>query len=293
MAKRRMLLLGASGYLGTQISTACKRDQAWSFAGTCCSIPKDGLIRLDVTDEQQVRALLAETMPEVVIWSLMSGTDEWAVMQKGLTALLDHLPQRTKLLFLSTDGIFGQGTGHFSEEAQGVPLDDRNPLSVYTNAKLWGEKLIRERHGNHVIVRVGPIYGKNSSGMWDKRVSAFREQLENGAHVYRPGNLYKTFIHVEDGAAAIHELSSGSFTGTLHVGPLQKESYFSFHQKIAKSLGWAVELLKESAIAEEESRERGVPLDTSLDTMKATRLLATTFRNVGDERITLPGEEDR
>ena len=76
----------------------------------------------------------------------------------------------------------------------------------------------------------------------------------------------------------ICELAAGAFTGTLHLGPSAKESYYSFFRKLAAALGLNVNLIKENRLSEEEARERGVPLDTSLDTRMASRLLHTRFR---------------
>lgn len=153
-------------------------------------------------------------------------------------------------------------------------------MAGYCLAKIRGEALVRERHANHLILRFGPIYGKNGEGAWDKRVSALALELEQGREVVRTGNLYKSFIQVEDLARAVTELVPSSYTGTLHLGPAEKESYYTFCRKMARGLGLNPDLIKEDELSDEKARELGIPLDTSLDTSKARAILHTTFRNV-------------
>ncbi|CAI8968309.1 NAD-dependent epimerase/dehydratase family protein [Brevibacillus sp. IT-7CA2] len=282
MEKRRVLLLGASGYLGSQIYQELLRDNAIDLMGTCFSAQAvHQLLRVDGTDPPSFSALLQEFSPHVVIWALMSATDERELIEKGLDVLLSQLPEKRKLIFISTDGIFGRGTGSYREEDPPEPLDERNPLATYSNAKIRGEARIRERHPNHVIVRVGPIYGRNVVGQWDKRVASMCEDLKAGREMSRTGNLYKTFVHVEDVGKAIHELLHGSYLGTLHLGPAKKESYYSFYKKMALALGLNADGVKETLLTEAEALERGIPLDTSLRTKKAHELLQTRFRQAG------------
>ncbi|TQK62607.1 dTDP-4-dehydrorhamnose reductase [Brevibacillus sp. AG162] len=282
MEKRRVLLLGASGYLGSQIYQELLRDNAIDLMGTCFSAQAvHQFLRVDVTDTPSFSLILQEFSPHVVIWALMSATDERELIEKGLEVLLSHLPEESKLIFISTDGIFGRGTGSYREEDPPEPLDERNLLAAYTNAKIRGEARIRKRHPNHVIVRVGPLYGRNAVGQWDKRVASMCADLEAGREVSRSGNLYKTFVHVEDVGSAIHELLHGSYLGTLHLGPAEKESYYSFYKKIALALGLTAEGVKETLLTEAEAQERGIPLDTSLRTKKARELLQTRFRQAG------------
>lgn len=281
-----MLLLGGSGYLGTQITNCLEQDGEHEMVSTCFTAESPAyLLRLDVTDKAAFTALLKEFNPEVVIWALMSRTDEHALITSGLNTLLEHLTEKSKLIYISSDGVFGQGTGGLGEDDEVIPLEETNPLAAYSHAKSAGEVLIRSRHDNHVIARIGPIYGRNCAGIWDKRVAAMQVELKAGREVVRAANLYKTFIHVEDVGRAITELTASSYTGTLHLGPEQKESYYSFFWKMAELLGMDTNLVKENQLSAQEARERGIPLDTSLDTRRARQVLHTPFRLVSSSVI--------
>lgn len=94
--------------------------------------------------------------------------------------------------------------------------------------------MTRERHDNHVIVRTGPIYGPDAGGQWDRRVRTLLASLERGERVVRSGNVFRTFVHVEDLASALAELLDSEWRGTLHLGPGGRESYWSFCRKMAR-----------------------------------------------------------
>lgn len=94
-------------------------------------------------------------------------------------------------------------------------------------------------------------------------MSAMLQQLVEGKELVRTSNLYKSFIHVEDLAAALYELVDSKYTGTIHLGPSEKESYYSFHWKMAGTLGLNQELIKDNQLASDEANNLGIPLDTS------------------------------
>jgi len=121
--KKRVLLLGASGYLGTQLMAVLRQDPELETIGTCCtSSAKKDLVRLDVTEPEPFLNLLEKFRPDEIIWVMMSGQKEQQLIGSGLGALLQWMTEKNRLLFVSTDGIFAQGTGGFTEEDEGMPL---------------------------------------------------------------------------------------------------------------------------------------------------------------------------
>lgn len=283
MQTRKVLVLGASGYLGTQLFHAFQNEPGTKAIGTCYSSRlHPHCVPLDVTDERHVQTVLREVDPDVVIWSLMSKEDEQHMVAAGLPLVLRQLSEYAKFIFFSTDGIFSRGEGGYTETDEGTPLNPANPLAGYTGAKIWGEAFLRLERPQSLIVRVGPIYGRTHAGRWDHRTAALLDGLRSGDEITRAGNLYKTFVHVEDVASAIFELAGSSWTGTLHLGPEQKESYASFARATATRFGFDPALIRETILSTEEASLRGIPLDTSLSTRLAHRLLRTRFRTIRD-----------
>ncbi|MGD8189919.1 sugar nucleotide-binding protein [Brevibacillus ginsengisoli] len=277
---KKVLVLGASGFLGGRILRELQSQSEVEALGTYCRSGSLGLKQLDVTAEGEFAKLYESFQPAVVIWSVMSGVNEDDLISRGLPRVVESLDPATKLVYLSTDGVFSDGLGNYNETHQPSYMQVDTPLAHYSNAKLQGEELILKCHSEHVIVRTGPIYGTDVNGEWDKRIAQLIEELTAGRQIVRSTNLYRSFIHVEDLAKATAEIAIGELSGYLHVGPDQKESYYTFNRKMAIKLGLPADLVVGSTVDPVEAKEKGLPLDTSLDTFHARSSLRTIFRRV-------------
>ena len=76
----------------------------------------------------------------------------------------------------------------------------------------------------------------------------------------------------------IYEISITDLKGIIHVGPKQKESYYSFFVKRLQQLGYDHQVINSYTIKTEKVPH--LPLNTSLNTQKASKVLKTHFRNV-------------
>jgi dTDP-4-dehydrorhamnose reductase len=277
----KVLVLGASGFLGRHVYEKLLGNNLFKETiGTSYLSSSGKLESINIIDCHSFQEFYKKQNPDTVIWAAMSISNEQQLIHAGLRNLLRVIDEQTKLIYVSTDGFFSNGKGNFDEEDEPTYLDQKNPLSIYTNAKLDGEEMIRKEHKNHIIIRTGPLYGKDFQGNWDSRVSALQTKLKANETYERADNLFKTFVHVEDLANAIIELSTTSFTGVLHVGPKTNESYYTFNLKIATLLNMNKSLVQPTQIPIEEAREKGIPLDTSFNTLKCSSLLTTVFREL-------------
>ncbi|MDN4608569.1 sugar nucleotide-binding protein [Sporosarcina highlanderae] len=277
----RVLVLGASGFLGGHVHHNLLKDNRFKeIVGTSKSSEIEGLYNIDINNEKKFGEFYRKYNPDFVIWAVMSADNEETLIHTGLKHLLNRMDKQTKLIYVSTDGIFSSGQGCFDEYAALSYLDTHNPLSAYTNAKLDGEKMIQKGHRNYIILRTGPLYGQDLNGNWDFRVLALQSALTANTPYKRADNLFKTFVHVEDLAHAISELLSIDYIGFLHVGPKTKESYYTFSLKMADKLKLDHTLIEPDRIPIKEAIRRGVSLDTSLNTEKCSSLLKTKFREV-------------
>lgn len=273
-----ILLLGASGYVGTAIYHRLASRPSVRLYGTeyRAQTTKEHML-LDVTQMEQVKACLAAAQPAIVIWALMG--QEERLIGRGLDNLLRVISPCTRLVYLSTDGVFGEGRGAYREEDATSETQSDSALAAYSNAKRKGEAMISERHPEHLIIRTGPVYGANPDGV-DRRTDTLVAALATGQPYGRADNVYRTFVHVDDLAAAIAELCEKDITGILHVGPSTKESHYTFSRKRAAKLGYSPEQVIVENVSEPTARLIGLPLDTSLCTKKVQGLLRTTFRSL-------------
>ncbi|MFJ8065118.1 sugar nucleotide-binding protein [Psychrobacillus sp. NPDC096426] len=275
----KILILGATGYLGSTLFDLASRKENVVVYGTS-RYPNENvnIIQVDVTDKLSIENVISQLEPEIIIWSIMDGEKENLLTDLGLTNLLTIIQKETRLIFLSTDALFVDGTGGFVESDKTGSLPSDAPLSTYVNAKMKAENIIRSCHINHVILRTGPLYGENFNQNIEQRTKRILKQIKEGQPTKAASNLYKTFVHVVDLSNAVLEVAMKEFTGMLHVGPMQKESYYSFYQKRLTQLGYDRSAVHPYLI--EEGHARHLPLDTSLNTKKAKDLLKTHFRAV-------------
>ncbi|MDX8364571.1 sugar nucleotide-binding protein [Cytobacillus sp. IB215665] len=274
----RIVVLGATGYLGSEIFVQLKKNYIASALYGTSTTKRENFIQLDVIDKENIESVVSHTQPNVVIWPLMSRNDERKLIHTGLNNVLSYMNRDTLFIYLSTDGLFSNGSGNYTEEDQASYLDVRNPMSHYTNAKIDGEQIIRRIHNNHLILRSGPIYGKNTQGQLDHRVAYVLNEISNGNKIERATNIFKTFVHVKDLAIAITKLMMMEHRGTLHVGPEHKESYYSFFQTLINQQD---DLIIPYEISEEEAEERAI--SHSLNTTICNSLLPHVFRKVDSE----------
>ncbi|TQR19427.1 sugar nucleotide-binding protein [Psychrobacillus vulpis] len=196
--------------------------------------------------------VIKQLEPDVVIWSLMNGEKENVLIDIGLTNVLAAIQKDTKLIYISTDALFVDGIGDYIEADQKGSLPKDAPLSTYVNAKRRAESIIKRRHVNHVILRTSPLYGEDFNQNIEQRTQRILIQIKEKQYTEATQNLYKTFVHVHDLAKAILEISVKEYTGILHLGPMQNESYYTFYKKRLKQLGYDNSVIQPHFIKEGE-----------------------------------------
>ncbi|WML33475.1 sugar nucleotide-binding protein [Clostridium sp. OS1-26] len=275
----KILILGASGFLGGKVYLKLKKQANFKVVGTCHkAYENDNLKRMNVKNVNDVKEIFNEYKPDVVVWCLLDRNNEKELTDIGLINIMRNIDNTTKFIYISTDA-FVEGKGNYSEELLLNHYNCGNPVAGYVNAKVKGEEIVKN-HKNHIIIRTGPLYGQDIEGNWDKRISNLIDSLSQNQTIHRSSNLYKTFVYVDDLADLIYEMIEMDFKGLIHVGPEQKESYYTFNRKMARKLGLDENLVIEDTISIENAIANGIPLDTSMNTSKCKMIFKTSFRNV-------------
>jgi dTDP-4-dehydrorhamnose reductase len=274
----RILILGATGFLGSTLFGLAENLNYTVFGSSRYANEKSKIIKLDVTDKNAVEQIIQEYLPDVVVWTLLSMNEEDVLINFGLTNLLSAISEETKLIFISTDGVFTEGKGGYTESDKTIPIAEEAPLATYVNSKMIGEKKIQDQHPKHIIIRTGPLYGNDLNQNIEQRTQKIIREVEEKGFFHAATNMYRTFVHIEDLSKVILELSTMDFNGLLHVGPLQKESYFSFYKKRLRGFGYDENVIKTSTINSNENPY--ILLDTSLNTQRVNDLLKSQFRSL-------------
>ena len=151
----KCLVTGAGGQLASSLVDR---------AGPSIQIDAVGIDELDITNAEQVEAVVSELRPDVILnaaaWTDVDGAESdedaaMAVNRDGPAHLADACARHgSRLMHVSTDFVFdGSGSSPCKVE------DPTSPLSVYGRSKLAGEKAVRDRLGSEaVIVRTAWLY---------------------------------------------------------------------------------------------------------------------------------------
>nr|WP_320115698.1 dTDP-4-dehydrorhamnose reductase [uncultured Desulfuromonas sp.] len=156
MGTLRIALIGANGMLASMFRrTTPPTVQLYPF----------DLPQFDLTDHDQVRSLLFDLAPEIIInCAAFTQVDNCETQQSlayavngagpGVLAEVAREIQAT-LVHISTDFVFsGEKTTPYTED------DPTGPISVYGKSKLQGEQTIRESGlSQYYIVRTSWLYG--------------------------------------------------------------------------------------------------------------------------------------
>ncbi|GAA5824175.1 hypothetical protein JCM11251_001552 [Rhodosporidiobolus azoricus] len=184
----KVVVTGASGLLGRAVLAAFTQA-GHDVRGTAFSRAEGDLVKLDLQDEQAVRAFLGEFAPEVVVHCAAERRPD-AVEQNPEAAnhlnvlvpsLLSSLSLGSTtstsrrvsfqvfllnpffLIYISTDYVFN---GNAPQPDGYEPLDDPAPTNAYGESKLRGEDRVLvglKDGGKGCVLRVPVLYGEAES----------------------------------------------------------------------------------------------------------------------------------
>ena len=168
----KVLVTGVAGQLGHDVVNELLA-RGCEPVGTDIMEPaeKTGVpfVRMDLTDEKQVRDCVLSVKPDAVIhcaaWTAVDAAEEEENREKvhRINALgTQYIAEAAKaadakMIYISTDYVFdGQGTRPWQP-------DDKNyaPLNVYGQSKLDGELAVSRILEKYFIVRIAWVFGLN------------------------------------------------------------------------------------------------------------------------------------
>lgn len=152
----KILILGYKGTLGQELKKSFEKEELVCF-------DKDNL---DLTDHKKTKEKIKDISPDVIInASAHTNVDAAENEEKELafqinSYAVENLAKSAKsidaiLIHFSTDYIFdGTTKGGYKEDA--AP----NPINIYGESKLLGEKLILENTKKYYIIRLSRLFGE-------------------------------------------------------------------------------------------------------------------------------------
>ena len=220
-----VLLAGAGGQVGTEVA-ALASD---AFRVTACT-----RARLDICDATAVAEMLAQSAPDVVVncaayTAVDRAEDEPALARAANADAVASLAaacarRNLPLIHLSTDYVFnGRASRPYCED------DPADPLGVYGETKLAGERALRQALERHVILRLSWVFGRVGRSFVDTILRLARERSEL--------TVVDDQIGAPAPAVAVAEAIQ-RIAGVITAENVPAEAWGTFHFAAAPALSW-------------------------------------------------------
>ena len=224
----KTLVLGGSGFVGFYIAR-------YFNAVSTSSHQKEGYVKLDITDKEEVIETLNKIKPELVINSAAMADVDLCEKERDNAMLVNGNAVEwlssaskeigAKFVQISTDYVFDGLTGNYKEE------DTPNPINEYGKSKLVGEKNALKNNG--IILRIEMPYGFNIAKNKNVFFESVVRNLREGKAVNAATDQIISPTFVEDIPKAIEILVEKGAKGIFHLASKEHFSRFEFVNIIA------------------------------------------------------------
>lgn len=227
----KIVITGAGGQLGYDLSRVLRSVHeivAWTR------------MQFDVSNEREVTEKLRLERPHVVVHAAAytnvdkaESDKEKAYQVNAMGAL--HLAQvceeiGAKLVYVSTDYVFDGRKGSAYTEA-----DAPNPINIYGESKLLGEKFVSMTCRKHYIVRTSWLYGSKGTNFVTKVI----EKARSGGPLHIVDDQIGSPTYCLDLALFIRSLIETDHYGLYHASNQGECSRYEFAQHILQEAGFA------------------------------------------------------
>jgi dTDP-4-dehydrorhamnose reductase len=212
-------LFGASSMLGWSIWRARGTADVTPFCNGNTKVLPEGVERgIHLDDELAVSQLFAEERPRLIIHcagvcdvEVCETSPEFAysVNVEGTRILVDYAPADTRILYCSSDHVFGGDGGPYYEDTAPVPI------SVYGRTRVAAEQLVLARP-NTLVVRSGLWIGPSSNGKIG-HLDWLRDRHRRGLPMTVVSDEARSAVWAEDAARRVWELARSPLTGLRHI----------------------------------------------------------------------------
>jgi len=245
MIFQRVLITGANGLLGQELVAqmsrrpeydllATGRDVEPRFLGGSC-----GYVRMDLTDETEVRRIFLDFAPNVVInCAAMTQVDAcetkrencWEVNVDAVNLLAKScLAIGARLIQVSTDFIFDGADGPYREN------HPPKPLSFYGKSKWAAENAVRGAGLDRwAVARTVLVYGTGEKLGRNNIVLWVIDQLSRGLPIRVVTDQWRTPTYAVDLAEGIEKIVRYRKSGVFHLSGRELLSIYEIALLIAE-----------------------------------------------------------
>ncbi len=187
--------------------------------GNTRRLPEGVEHRIDLDDERAVIELFAACQPALVIHCAgVCDVDDcerspefaYAVNVEATRFLVAHAPRSTRVVYLSSDHVFGAGDdGPYDEDAR------PRPISVYGRTRVAAEELVLARPGA-LVVRSSLWIGPSATGRIG-HLDWLRSRHQRQLPMTVVADEVRSAVWADDAGRRVWALAATEITGLRHV----------------------------------------------------------------------------
>lgn len=252
---QRILIVGASGYLGQQLMKAQFSRQV---VGTYYQNFKHDLEYLDLRKSDIIVDFIKCYKPELVLFAAGITNVNQCQNDPALAFLINERAAniianvtKAKMIYYSTDYVFDGEKGNYREE------DRPNPINIYGESKLHGEKAVLSAKLDNLVIRVSGLY--DSFGSKDVRLYS---DIDTVTTIFADQNRFSNPIHLDDVIAATKILIQHQEQGIFHVAGNRVLSRYEFQKLLVHRSSIKKKVIPKIYLKSEKLAPR--PLNSSL-----------------------------
>lgn len=227
----KILITGAKGMMGSDLMKVISQKKEYNLIGATRN-------DFDITDYSQTLQFLKDKRPDIVIHAAAyTKVDDceshsetaYKVNETGTKNIASGCKDiNAKLICISTDYIFnGRKNTPYLEN------DMPEPLSVYGDSKLKGEKAVQDILNDFIIVRTSWLFGRNGNNF----ISAILKQAEKTKTIKVVNDQTGSPTYTIDLSHAIEKLISCNAKGIFNITNSGECSWYQFAKKILELAG--------------------------------------------------------
>jgi len=263
---KNVLITGASGLLGSEIIKALSPFYNILPTSKSNSLKKTKI--LDITQKKDVRSLIKEFKPSIIIncaaYTHVDKAEEDKsnarnVNVKGLDNLIKSSNKETKIIHISSDYVFDGKKGFYSEN------DPTFPINYYGKTKLESENLLIGSNFEFLIIRPNVLYSNDLSK--NHFLSWVVNSLSKGDKINVAIDQVNNPTYIPDLLQVISDSILLNLSGVFHFGSENSITRYDFAIQIADIFKFKKDLITpvESASLNQKASR---PLNSSLNCNK-------------------------
>lgn len=249
----RILITGAGGLVGSHLAGAFPGASAFRHH------------QLDITDAQAVHRTVDRVRPDVVFNCAVIGVDQ-CESDPALAARINvdgpaHLAEAAEragamIVHFSSNYVFD------GRRTDGLPYtieDDPEPVNVYGQTKLRGERAVAAAASRAIVIRTSWVFGRGKESFLGTVVA----RLRNGERIVAVADIFASTTYVADLIERVGEIVQRGEPGTYHVVNDGVCSHEQFAREAARLTGAPqplIEPVPESSSGRSATRPRRTPM---------------------------------